>query len=822
MIYFKKFKFQQEAITKLTDGFIKLWGQREPQRHLVFKSPTGSGKTFMVSSFVHGLNTLPNWDYDKAIIWITFSDTLAMQSKDKFKEYFTNDLSNDLLTINDLQRGKLFKNDILFVNWQKLVSKSAETRVIRRPEDEQFHKEEGFYFEDIIENTRKEGREFILIVDESHTHLSELAQKSVVDIINPKVILSVSATPKYVPNIDELDEGSAGYVRVLREDVVEEGLIKDKIVIQTDEDLHKYQNRDLDELLIDLAIEKKIELEAEFLKLKKNINPLVLIQLPNDDSKLKDAGQKTKEELVIDYLKKKKIDVERKVALWFDGKQKNMDFVTYNESDIDFMLFKQAAGTGWDCPRAHVLVMYREINSATFFTQTIGRILRMPEPNSKEEYKNSNLLRTGYLFTNYRRNEVSVPDQSNKNKPFVYTSKKKENVSNIENLFSDFVSRADYGDLGHVGKFQMSFLKSIDTYFGIGENEHIALTRTKIEAKGIDINPKLTNKLIVDAEFSDYDKLNLDFAKQGKDEEYEMSTHDVERLFNFWCFKLLSEQTDVEAKISNVSRSWSPLKSALRVWFKRSLDIDSNYYYRVFIFDINKEQASVFRPAITKALKEYFPIKKEFIETRKVEIEKREAPLFEIKDEYSFTEDFSTLKDSEGTSELSVIQPFYIRKDYNGRENEIKFIKYLEQKKNALEWWFKNGEASKEFYCLKYFNTATKEEALFYPDWILKFKDGRIGIFDTKSGFTAQNPEGRAEGLANKLNELNENGGNYVGGLVVLENNQWYYFTNEKYLLEPEMNRVEEPQAGYGTKFNYEYTPGKLTENWREFNDLFK
>jgi hypothetical protein len=31
------------------------------------------------------------------------------------------------------------------------------------------------------------------------------------------------------------------------------------------------------------------------------------------------------------------------------------------------MLFKQAAGTGWDCPRAHVLVMYREINSASFY-----------------------------------------------------------------------------------------------------------------------------------------------------------------------------------------------------------------------------------------------------------------------------------------------------------------------------------------------------------------------------------------------------------------------------------------------------------------------
>jgi type III restriction enzyme len=822
MSKFSTLTFQKEAIDKLTGSFLKLWQQRERQRNLVFKSPTGSGKTFMVSNFIHNLNGLPNWDYDKAIIWITFSDVLAMQSNDKFKEYFNTNLENNLLTVDDFKQGKLYKNDILFINWQKLVSKSAENRIVRRPEDENFRKEQGYYFEDIIENTRNENREIILIVDESHTHLSDLAQKSVIDIVNPKIILSVSATPKYVPNRDEEDEGKAAYVRVLRDDVVAAGLIKDKIVVQTDEDLHKFQNRDLDELMIDLAIERKLQVENEFLKLNKKINPLVLIQLPNDDSKLKDSGQKTKEEIVIDYLRKKKVDIERKVALWFDGKQKNMEFVTHNESDIDFMLFKQAAGTGWDCPRAHILVMYREINSATFFTQTIGRILRMAEPNSKEDFKDSTILRTGFLFTNYRRNEVNVPDQSNNNKPYVFTSKRKTGKSNIEKLYSDFVSRADYGDLGNAIKFQMSFLKSFDKYFGIEENELVAVARPKIEANGIDIQPKLTNKLIVDAEFSDYDKLSLDFAKQGRDEDYEMSRNDVEKLFNFWCYKLLSEQTDVEAKISNISRSWSPLKSALRVWFKRSLDLDSNYYYRVFIFDIHKEQASVFRPAITKALKEYYPIKKEYIESKKIEIENREAPLFEIKDEYSFTEDFSTLKESEGTSELSVIQPFYIRKDYTGRENEIKFIKYLEQKKSALEWWFKNGEASKEFYCLKYFNTATKEDALFYPDWILKFKDGRIGLFDTKSGFTAQNPEGRAEGLANKLNELNDKGGNYVGGLVVLENNQWYYFTDSKYLMEPVMNKVEEPAAEYKSKFNYEYTPGKLNSNWREFNDLFK
>ena len=822
MSIFKPLDFQRKAIEKLTDSFQKLWGQAENQRHLVFKSPTGSGKTFMVCNFIDNLNQLPNWNYDKAIIWITFSDTLAMQSKEKFKEYFTTDLQNNLLTINDFKQGKLFKNDILFINWQKLVSKSAETRVIRRPDDEAMQKEQGYYFEDIIENTKLDGREVIMVIDESHTHLSELVQKSVVDVVNPKVILNVSATPKYIPNRDEEDEGTAAYVRVKREEVVEEGLIKEKIAIQTDEDLHKFNNRDLDELLIDLGIAKKKEVEAEYKNLNKDINPLILIQLPNDDSKLKDTGQKTKEEIVLTYLKKKGIDTERNVALWFDGKRKNMEYVTHNESDINFMLFKQAAGTGWDCPRAHILVMFREINSATFYTQTIGRILRMSEPNLKKDYVNSSILRTGYLFTNYKRNEVGIPDQSTQNKPFIHTSKIADGVLNIENLYSDFVSRADYGDLANSVKFQMSFLNSMDEYFGMDKNEHLAIKRPKIEGKGIDLNSKLTNKIVVDAEFTDFDKLDFDFTKKGKDEEYEMSQNDVEKLFNYWCFKLLSEQTESNAKVSNVSRSWSPLKSALRVWFKRSLDLDSNYYYRIFIKDINKEQASIFRPAITKALKDYYPIKQEVIKKRKEQIEKKEAVLFDIKSEYSYTTDFAELKEDEATSELSVVQPFYIRKEYKGRDNEVKFIKYLEQKKDNLEWWFKNGEGSKEYYCLKYFNTSTKEEALFYPDWILKFKDGRIGIFDTKSGFTAQNPEGRAEGLANKLKELNKDSGSYIGGLVVLENNQWYYFTNEKYLLEPEMNKVEEPKAEYEKQFNYEYTPGKLNENWKPFEKLFE
>lgn len=636
------------------------------------------------------------------------------------------------------------------------------------------------------------------------------------------MIVNVSATPDHLPTIDQIEEGKAGYVGVNREEVVEEGLIKEKIAVQTEEDLVKFPNKDLDELLLDLAIERQQKLKAEYKALGKDINPLVLIQLPNDDSRLKDSGQKTKEEIVLDYLQKKKINIDRDVALWFDGKQKNMEFITYNESNVDFMLFKQAAGTGWDCPRAHILVMFREINSASFYVQTIGRILRMVEPNRKDDYKNNPNLRTGYLYTNYKRKDVEIPDQGTKNKPFIYTSKRKDEIENIQGLHSDFVSRVDYGDLGHAVKFQMSFLKSFDNFFDFGDVFMANDKKEILKEKGIDINPFLTNKLIVDAEFSDYDKINLDFAQKGREEDYEISRNDVEKIFNWYCFQLLSEQTEKETKVSNISRSWSPLKSAFRIWFKRIFDNDSNLYYRILINDLNKDQSSVFRQALTQALKEYYPIKKEFFDQRKKDIEKREAPLFEIKEEYSFTEDYAELTEQEGTSKLSAIQPFYLRKEYNGRENELKFLNYLEQKTDKLDWWFKNGDSGKEFYCLKYYNTARNEEALFYPDWILKFKDGRIGIFDTKSGMTAQNPEGRAEGLANKIKELNSNGGNYIGGLVVLENNQWYYFNNEKYILEETINEVNEPQEVYGNKFGYSYTPGNLSKDWKLMNNLFE
>jgi len=783
-------QFQNDAVEELLDKFTKLWKKELRKLPLVFKSPTGSGKTFIVANFIVSLNHLPNWDGDKAFVWITFSDDLAMQSKDNFEEYFENNIENKILTVADLNRGKLQKNDILFINWQKVVSKAAENRKLRRPEGGDDRKERGLYFEDVIDNTHDENREIILVIDEAHTHVTKDLAQQIIDYINPKIIVHVTATPSESIELESRQLNS--FVEVDRNRVVDEGLIKEKIVVQTEEELEKYKGEDADQVLINLGIEKRNELVKEYKKLGKNINPLVLIQLPNDDRQLIEIGQKSKESVVLDLLAKRGID-EKLIAAWFDGKQKNMDGIKDNESEIQFMLFKQAAGTGWDCPRAHILIMFREITSNVFYIQTVGRILRMPEPNKKDDYKNSTLIRTGFLFTNYDRNKViSEWDAISPNKPEVYVAVRNEGIKNIK-LKSDFISRLDYGDLSNSVVFQKSFIESMNRYFDFPEGVLSDIKAKKLIERGIELKPKITNSMVVDAKFADFDQLAYEFKREGHDLSLEMSRNDVEKTFTYYCYKLLKEQDDEVAKISNVARSWGPLKSGLRVWFKGILGDESNYYYKVFIFDIDKGASSKFRPAITNALKEYKPKLEKILEERRRIEETKESQTFTIQESYWFTEDYK-----EENASLCALNKAYFLKDYIGRDNEMLFREYIQTKKNKIEWWFKNGNYGKEYFGIKYFDEDAKKYRLFYPDWIIRFKDGKIGIFDTKKGKTALPSEtkNKAEALQTKLKEL---GNEYIGGIVVFENGVWYY-NNSK---------------------NYDYSVGKMNNDWKSLETLF-
>jgi type III restriction enzyme len=272
-----------------------------------------------------------------------------------------------------------------------------------------------------------------------------------------------------------------------------------------------------------------------------------------------------------------------------------------------------------------------------------------------------------------------------------------------------------------------------------------------------------------------------------------MSVNDIEKTFNYLCFKLLKEQDDEDSKISNISRSWSPLKSALRVWFRQYVSSESRDFYSLFINDIYREQESVFRPAITQAIKEYKPVLAKIIEEKREEIESRSGTIFTIRDEYGFSEDFE-----EVNVKLCAISPCYFQKEYLGKINESKFREYIDNKEELIEWWFKNGDMGQEFFSIKYFSSKEKAYRLFYPDWIIRFKNGKTGIFDTKSGDTAKSDDtiDKARALYEKIKTL---GNKFVGGIVIPSNGVWQFHEGNV----------------------YDYDGKTLDVNWKNMETLF-
>lgn len=84
------------------------------------------------------------------------------------------------------------------------------------------------------------------------------------------------------------------------------------------------------------------------------------------------------------------------IAKWMADEKINLtDNFTANDGIPVFLLMKQAISTGWNCPRAKILIKLREGMSENFEVQTIGRIRRMPEAKHYED----DLLDFCYVYT---------------------------------------------------------------------------------------------------------------------------------------------------------------------------------------------------------------------------------------------------------------------------------------------------------------------------------------------------------------------------------------------------------------------------------------
>ncbi len=761
--------FQETAIAKLKDQFLSLWKSPHDNIPLIFKSPTGSGKTIMLAQFLRDLIGDPRfYGNDVAFVWLTFNEESYVQSKNKLFSYYGGASELDLLDLNDLTRGKLNKNSVFFINWQKVKGKSKESRKLRKDN------EWGLTFDSFIEKTKNDGRKFVVIIDEEHIGSdTELAQEIIDGLIQPKITIRVSATPKYLPNAEDIAEQKGGFVQAKREDVIEAGLIKEKIIFQTEEDLNRkdFKGMDQDEILLELAYQKRLDLIEYYKEVGVEVNPLVMIQLPNDDQASKDITTTNKQSIVLSYFKEKGV-LEDEIAIWLSQEKINLESIEDNKSPISFLLFKQAAATGWDCPRASVLVMFREIRNPTFAIQTVGRILRMPFGIHFAIPE----LNLGYLYTNYKRNEVLAEYGKNKtdNRPAIYGSYRKPEIESIT-VESVFMSRTDYNDLGD--SFQETFNEVANKYFGIGKDNPAQVIK-KLEAKSLETKPSVTNGLIVGVEIDDYDNFTKELITEGGSHDQEISQHDLERLYNLLCFKFVSHQADENKKFAP-ERSWGKLKTALNVWLLKVTGENRQNIYKIVVNDL-LSPTSIFAPIIGMALEQYRPIREKEV-NKKSERSKRVETIEIPRETLFFTDQYEEIE-----VKKCAMQPFYIEKDYKGEDNEKEFIKFLESSKDVV-WWYKNGDSGSEFFSISYYNQDENKEKLFYPDWIFRTKD-TVYIVDTKKGSTAEISDTKYK--AEALQEWLKSKKNFAGGIVVQDGpNGWKINQNDKYSYTPSFDK---------------------------------
>jgi type III restriction enzyme len=738
-------KYQETAISQLVKSVFELLEKNSNNKVCVFQSPTGSGKTVMVSLFIEEIIKELS-ETDLCFLWVSIGKgELHIQSKKSLVSIFDGFPLVTLLEEEFLgSRKHIEQNEVVVVNWEKLYSKYSSGEQKGEWKNKVMREGEGVSFIEVLENT-KEKRKIILIIDESHYASDAQRTSELRKIINADVTLEMSATPKIQPSAQDIAKGNAKFVYVDPKDVIEEGMIKKELIIN--ENLEKLvdDEKTSQDIIIEAAYNKRLELKEAYANAGSNINPLCLIQLPNSE-----AGV-AKKEVIEAFLADKRItETNGKLAVWLsEEKSDGLDEISDFESEVEFLLFKQAIDTGWDCPRAHILVKLRDIQSYTFEVQTVGRILRMPE---QMHYEDEN-LNTGFIFTNLQKITVQKEDYN----PNIIKHLKslRKPIYKPLLLSSYYKSRVDFGDI------TFSFGKTLEEVFcnafGIEINPTIVNTvenGEKLKAKGLttDITTYkeslLTDKKITGNEFDE-----ITGALNDSDDRTalaKLADNDLQDMFS----SVLKENLNGFAP----KRSIPTIRGAIYQWFKKYLGI--NYQMENGIIDIqylflHEKNLSEFSMLLSKATGEYKPIKKAEVK------EKLEETIYDwdIKKE----EFFNQYADEKLDYKLCIYEPCYLAIDRSSPERE--FEKYLETKTEKIEWWFKNGANKKDFLGIKYEENELPQT--FYPDYIIQLKSGKTFIGDTKAGSTATEAKSRAEALQAYIKDQNAKGKNLVGGIII-------------------------------------------------------
>ena len=663
-------EFQEQCVSELLNEIDS------KGKEIILKSPTGSGKTIILIDIIDKYLRI---NKEAAFIWLsTGKGELEEQSKSKFEKFM---LQRNAKNLDDVLQTGFSKEDIAFMNWESITKTG--NKAIKEQEQKNLYER--------IQEGLNNGINFKIIIDEEHVNKTEKADK-LLKFFNSNKVIRVSATPKVSKGIKviEIDE----------KDVIDSGLITKNLFINEKVNSDDIFDDDT-EYLLNLAINKQIEIKKEYDKLSKSINPLILIQFASETP--------AKIKLVEEILKDKGYTYDNgKVGIWLSNNKKNIEDIDKKDNSVIFLLMKQAISTGWDCPRAKILVKLRDHMSEDFEIQTIGRIRRTIDG---KHYENI-LLDSCYLYTFDRKYVNAVKQKYNGvETKLLFLKDEYKGFKLIKEI-----KNSRYSQYGSV-----EALKLIKKYF---INKY-KLTDNKIKNKDkLDGSYKFDRYIVADiAKDIIHGEINEKSIEEAKKVhiDFEVNTHRHG----------IDLQHSIDILRKEIGMSYNQTRTILeRLFFPRK-----NSYYKTTLINLKRKEFYAF------IINNEDTLKHDLREVVNSPIEQQtmlgEPAPFTIPPKCIVKYDTS-MKDVE-----TVMNNVY--KEYTTdiirSMPETKFENYC-QKSSNVEWIYKNGESSKEFFSLVYRDNANKQW-LFYPDYIVKTKND-LWIIETKGG---ENKSGQTKNI---------------------------------------------------------------------------
>jgi type III restriction enzyme len=363
-------------------------------------APTGAGKTVIATGVLEALYLgTERWEAqpDLTVLWLTDDRSLNAQTIGKILQASGGRLdANRIRFLADTDERTLEPGYLYFVHIQALQRNSTLHAV--RPDGTRSDRRTFGAWEMISNTARDRGGEFLVVWDEAHrgagssdTERRTIA-RTIVDggttnvgthQVAAPIVLGISATP------ERFNAAMASAERVMRPvdvpaaDVRRSGLLKDRILLRTIDETQQADNTMLALAVADLKTADSAWRAHHETTGDRLVEPLLVVQVEQAVTQARLAEILTTVESAWPELS------DMAVAHAFGDPHGPLHVgdrtVRYlppeaisGDDRARVVLFKSALTTGWDCPRAEVLVSFQGKESYTEIAQLIGRLVRTP------------------------------------------------------------------------------------------------------------------------------------------------------------------------------------------------------------------------------------------------------------------------------------------------------------------------------------------------------------------------------------------------------------------------------------------------------------